>query len=213
MRTQLPFSVRSLQKQAGVSLFIALIALLALMLAALALIRSVDTSTLIAGNLAFKQAATSSANLGTEAAIADLNALQLANANPTPWDDPTHVLNNTNAANGYYANIDPLLDLKLAPHVLGTPWVNGKSKSSGAADAAGNSSRYIIQRMCRQLVATPDNTPLNSTNCLLNAARPAGDEKSDAEKAVKPSNNVTYRVTVRVTGPRNTESFVQIFIY
>ena len=45
-------------KQRGVVLFFALISLLAIMLAAVALIRSVDTSIMIAGNLAFKQAAT-----------------------------------------------------------------------------------------------------------------------------------------------------------
>ena len=42
-------------KQRGVVLFIALIALVAMSLAAVALVRSVDTATIIAGNLAFKQ--------------------------------------------------------------------------------------------------------------------------------------------------------------
>lgn len=56
-------------KQRGVVLFFALIALVAMSLAAVALIRSVDTSTLIAGNLAFKQATKNSAEAGIEAAI------------------------------------------------------------------------------------------------------------------------------------------------
>ena len=42
--------------QRGLVLFFALIALVAMSLAALALVRSVDTSTLISGNLAFRQA-------------------------------------------------------------------------------------------------------------------------------------------------------------
>ena len=45
-------------KQQGVVLFIALVALVVMSLAAVALIRSVDTNTLIGGNLSFKQAAT-----------------------------------------------------------------------------------------------------------------------------------------------------------
>jgi Tfp pilus assembly protein PilX len=66
-------------KQRGVVLFFALISLLAIMLAAVALIRSVDTSTMIAGNLAFKQAATTSGDAGTEAAINWLTTMQAAN--------------------------------------------------------------------------------------------------------------------------------------
>ena len=56
-------------KQRGVVLFLTLVALLAMSLAAVALIRSVDTSTLIAGNLAFKQSAMSSANGAVELPI------------------------------------------------------------------------------------------------------------------------------------------------
>ena len=41
--------------QSGVVLFIALIVLVAMSLAGVALVRSVDTNLLIAGNLAFKQ--------------------------------------------------------------------------------------------------------------------------------------------------------------
>ena len=52
--------------QQGVVSFIALVALVVMSLAAVALIRSVDTATLIAGNLAFKQAATASADAGVE---------------------------------------------------------------------------------------------------------------------------------------------------
>ena len=56
---QMPFKpARS--RQRGVSLFFALVCLVAIMLAAVALVRSVDTSTLISGNLAFQQSATSS---------------------------------------------------------------------------------------------------------------------------------------------------------
>ena len=70
-------------------------------LAAVALIRSVDTSTVIAGNLASKQSATTSADSGIETAldwmdgIADLTTLNSDSA--------------INAALGYYATqtLDP----------------------------------------------------------------------------------------------------------
>lgn len=44
--------------QQGVVLFVALIILVAMTLAGIALMRSVDTNVLIAGNLAFRQGAT-----------------------------------------------------------------------------------------------------------------------------------------------------------
>ena len=56
-------------KQRGVVLFFSLVALLAMSLAAVALVRSVDTSTMIAGNLSFKRAATTSGDSGIEAAL------------------------------------------------------------------------------------------------------------------------------------------------
>src|SRR5665647_88236 len=78
-------------KQHGVVLFIALIALVVLSLAAVALIRSVDTNTLIAGNLAFKQSATISADSGLETAITWLG------------NQASATLEADSAAAGYYA--------------------------------------------------------------------------------------------------------------
>lgn len=57
----------------GISLVFALLALVALSLAAVALIRSIDTSTLVMGNLGFKQETTALAEQGTQAAILWLN--------------------------------------------------------------------------------------------------------------------------------------------
>ena len=55
--------------QEGVVLLISLIVLVAMTLAAIALVRSVDTTNIIAGNLAFQQAATNAGDLGSEQAI------------------------------------------------------------------------------------------------------------------------------------------------
>jgi Tfp pilus assembly protein PilX len=80
-------------RQRGVVLFFALIAMVVMMLAAVALIRSVDTSTSVAGNLAFKQSATVSADSGVETALALLR---------TPALDTT-INSAANATLGYYA--------------------------------------------------------------------------------------------------------------
>jgi len=77
-------------RQRGVVLIIALIVLVAMTLAGIALVRSVDTSNIIAGNMAFQQSATHLGDVGAETAIAWLRA------NPI-------LLSNDNASNGYTA--------------------------------------------------------------------------------------------------------------
>ena len=67
------------RRQRGVVLFIALIVMVAMSLAAIALIRSVDTTNLVIGNLAFRQASILPANFAVEQAAAAL----FADVNPT----------------------------------------------------------------------------------------------------------------------------------
>ena len=60
--------------QRGVSLIVVLISLLIMSFAAVALLRSTDTATMIAGNLTFKKTALASGDAGTEAGITWLTA-------------------------------------------------------------------------------------------------------------------------------------------
>ena len=59
-------------RERGVVLFIALIVMVAMSLAAIALMRSVDTTSAVIGNLAFRQASILPANYGIEDAAAGL---------------------------------------------------------------------------------------------------------------------------------------------
>ena len=56
--------------QRGVALFVALIVMVAMSLAGVALIRSIDTTTSVTGNIAFRQSALLQANWAIEDAIA-----------------------------------------------------------------------------------------------------------------------------------------------
>lgn len=197
--------------QRGVALIFALIALVAMSLAALALVRSVDTTTLVAGNLAFRQAATTSADTGVETGITALTALQAANVAKNVFADTTHAMNVTSApANGYYSNMDPALNFAAA----GT-WVTGVS-SAETVDASGNRVRYIIQRMCRH-----PNEVLSVQNCLFTGAAKDNDGKEvplpsaicEGPGCPKGGQSPVYRVTVRVTGPKNTVSYVQALVH
>ena len=187
-------------KQTGVVLFIALIALVVMSLAAVALIRSVDTNTMIAGNLAFKQAAISSADSGLETAIGWL-ATKAASGGDTAFDaDDT--------ANGFYST--SAADAKTLS-AASTKLATGTQITAGQ-DTSGNTVRYVVQRLCRTTGAA------NTGSCLYGAPTdPTGTKGvKDASEAGGPSaagTSVMFRVTVSVAGPKNTLGFIQAYVY
>lgn len=202
----------SSKKEQGIVLFVALIALVVMSLAAVALIRSVDTNTMIAGNLAFKQSALVSSDRGVETALAWVETKITA----APTDLNADTL--SNADNGYYATfLTPDLD---NPAVLkdNATWTETKSAYASGADMVngtgsdGNNVRYIVQRMCRSAVA-----PV-AEQCFFGEA-----EVGTGSRGVKDTTgggaiidnqqSPMYRVTVRVTGPKNTVSYAQTFVY
>lgn len=187
-------------RQDGVVLFIALIALVTIMLAAVALVRSVDTSSLIAGNIAFRRAATSSGDSGLEGAMAWLAAQEIADQAQLPAD---RGLNNTNGLQGYDAS---LANFNITS---ADSWTDQLSASAGK-DASDNDVRYRIERMCS---ASEGIAPVKE-NCVFSDAESQTDSMvTGGQRAEKSGVSVMYRVTIRVTGPRNTVSYVQAFIY
>lgn len=190
--------------QQGVVLFIALVALLVLSLAAVGLIRSVDTNTLIAGNLAFKQSASFSADHGVETAISWLkNNPAALNANSNP--------------NGYFAGLDTGPGNNKALFAAEATWANaaravGDGISGGVETSTANNIRYIVQRMCKSA-----GTPSVANPCLYGSSTSKGGDKSRAGirggidgAGIK---SPIYRVTVRVVGPKNTVGYTQAFVF
>jgi Tfp pilus assembly protein PilX len=206
-------------KQRGIVLFFALIALLALSLAAVALIRTVDTSTIIAGNLAFKQSATSSGDAGMENAVAWLASIQAANNSVNVLNNANHPFNQDSLANGYYSSVhddsnDPAyLDLFAA-----STWGTNNSVLVGddPDPITGNTTRYIIQRMCRT-----GGQAIQSAGCLFSGALldNNGQQIKLPQEICKGAGcpvagqTPMVRITSRVTGPKNTVSYVQAFVY
>ncbi|MDD2928599.1 MAG: hypothetical protein PHY50_02110 [Sideroxydans sp.] len=215
-------------RQRGVVLFFALVALVAMSLAAVALIRSVDTSTIIAGNLAFKQSATNSGDGGLEAAFTWLATVQAANSSLIVLNDATHPFNLTCLAvraagtlstddpgcpaiiPGYHSSIDPSLDL-----TDDATWDDVNSVST-TPDGSGNTTRYIIQRACRN-----GNQPVQTAGCLFGGTAQTRDgmhvkppqAMCDGPGCPPAGQSPQNRVTARTKGPRNTVSFVQAFAY
>lgn len=182
---------RSFRRQQGVVLFISLIMLVAMTLAGIALIRSVDTANLIAGNLAFRQGATLAADAGVETARTWL------------LTQNTATLSGDSAANGYYSFTPPVASWETYD------WA-GSSKPLPAADAAGNQVRYVVHRLCA-ITGSPTGV---GNNCLTTTSAGGGQGSSKGAGAQNPSGTAVYyyRVTSRVIGPRNTASYVQTLI-
>ena len=182
--------------QRGIVLMMALIMLVALTLAGLSLMRSVDTSNIIAGNLGFKLAATSAADLASERAITALNAGSFELTADSP-------------ANGYFAAradpVDGRWDTFFA--LLET----ANNVRSAGTDSLGNNLAYVVHRLCRQVGAST--TP--GVYCAVQQAAPESSEGSSQGGGTQGLNRpsaIYYRITTKVTGPRNTVSFTQSVI-
>lgn len=202
--------------QRGIVLVVTLIVLVAMLLAGVALVRSVDTGNLAAGNLAFKQSATLAGDAGTEAA---LTWLQSAAGTSSTYTD--------NAALGYYATSQDTLDMTGNSGDASRPLVNWDNNNCNGAQnggciapapsisgGAGNTVTYIIHRLC-QSTGDPNST---SNSCRTykspnTTTSKRGELKSGDDKRFEPLPVEYYRITSRIKGPRNTISYVETIVH
>jgi len=183
-------------RQRGVVLFVALVVLVALMVAGIALMRSVDINTLIAGNLAFRQSATSAADRGIEAARTWLSTNAVG-----------ATLNSDIAASAYYANWQNWDYTASDPVIADFNWTTATDLSN---DGTGNSVQYVIHRLC-DLAGQPTTVNCVKTSAGGTAASTHG-PTGYGSAPLSATSQVYYRVTVRVSGPRNTISYVQSLV-
>ncbi|MEW5943891.1 MAG: hypothetical protein AB1710_08580 [Pseudomonadota bacterium] len=198
----------------GVVLIIALIALVAMTLAGIAMVRSVDTGNLVAGNLAFKQGATLAGDSGIEAAITWLTSV--AGTANSYNDQP---------ASGYYATSQDNLDLTSRDPARA--WVDWNFDNCGGASipaciapaapvsaAGGNTVTYIIHRLC--LSSGDPNAAGNSCanyQASSSTSPKRGELRYGDDKRFEPLPVEYYRITSRVVGPRNTVSYVETILH
>ena len=204
-------------RSAGAGLVVALVVLILMSMSALALVRSVSGGMLVAGNFAFRQAAVSAAEAGSEAAIAWLDArISLADLY---IDQPDA---------GYYAKLPDDVDVTgnaYATAKFAIDWDKDncnartgitclKASPETTEDLAGQTVQYLIHRLCRSTGSPHD--PANS--CLIYQAGSQVSSKKGqisygAASRFKSSSTVYYRITTRVRGPRNTSVFVQTLVH
>lgn len=200
--------------QSGLALIVALIALAAMSIAGIALIRSVDTGALIAGNIAFRQSASTSGDAGTEAARTWL----ITHTGSTLWND--------NPSGAYYATHQSGSDLtgNKTPADTSDDFDWSSKAFCLAKDSAGNTVCYAIHRQCN-FAGDPT---LPATDCPTDKTSSVA--KDDSKGIVRPMATyqprgtivagtsscagflVFYRITMRIAGPRNNVSHVQSLI-
>jgi type IV pilus assembly protein PilX len=201
-------------QQRGVVLILALIVLVALTLAAVALTRSVGTSNSIAGNLAFQQAATHSADRGIEEAVKWLED----NVNEaTGCSSGSAVACDQTAAGYFAARADPAADQTWADYWKAT--LTSKAKSLDKDASTSNTVHYVIHRMCETTGEANTSANVCATSpravagsCPGGTSCTGGGGRGGTGSNVDSPKQTYYRITVIVDGPRNTQSMVQAMV-
>ena len=194
------------RRQQGMALLMAIIVLVALTLGALALTRTVYTSTVIAGNLAFQRSAMLSSDLGVQAATQWLEGARDNVPLNTAKSCGVALQCSLDAEGGYRAD--------RAPDGNGvtswqTYWKNELDKYAKVVakiDDAGNKVSYVIQRMCM----TPGDPNDPGTKCVISPDD--AKRKDGGVDGPKLPPIVYYRITVRVDGARGTVHLAQAMV-
>ncbi len=206
----------------GVSLIFALLALAAMSLAAVALVRSVHGGSLVIGNVGFKQDTTRAADRAAEIARGWL----ASPGNDLAADGAT--------GTGYYAqartNIDPtgqrtsstrrmeVIDWEGVNHgsCAGNTCSGRLTPSNEVTLASGVRAQYLITRLCPNTGAV-DNAAnacaqpvtLIADPCLANG----GSNHNEGCVSTPPQQAPYYRIIVRTVGGRNTVSYTETIVH
>jgi len=207
--------------QRGLSLIFALLALLAMSLGAVALIRSVDSGTTVLGNLGFKQETVASTERATQTAVDWLAANSAA-------------LDADNTAVGYYAtaydNLDPTGQLTSNNARVLVDW-NGDTCSYASGNVSGKCTlsprtvvsgatepvtlRYAIFRLCSAAGAATGAG--NSCAAPANSGAGVANDKGSLDYS-KPApltgtaQGTYYRIVVQAVGARSTSSITETIV-
>ena len=165
------------------TMLLTLILLTVMVLGGLALARMSEIGTLANGNAAYREAAMQASEVGINTAYQAVRAVTNEELNAGSW---YWALTQAQDANGL-----PNVTWSSAPEV-----VVGKY-----------SVRYVVERACQGALPVTDalRQCLNKTISVGSTARP------DAERLDPPAAK-QFRITVRVTGPKDTQTWVQSLV-
>lgn len=221
------------KRQRGVSLIFALIALVTLLVASIALVRSVGSGSQVLGNIAFQQDTIASADLAmAEASAFIVNATTDLTTSSGAFYDGV-----AGTRSGFYANTQDTLDVtgqqrtSLATRQLVDWDLDGCKYATvgtyatcniiphdvdmSGASSSSTTARYVIFRLCAADGA------MSSTSCARasasNSQEGGGNRgecsvENDGCNRLGSSSSAYYRIIVRVVGARGTTSFTETIV-
>lgn len=229
MRSDLPILIQQDHpslKQQGVVLFFALLALAVMSIAAVALIRSVDTNALVSGNLVYRQSASMTANVVLEGITEYIAKNVVLDVSTTHHPQL-----------GYYANCsqfdtNPDAQVCDGKQLTTLTWddtnsslvpnqTDGNDEIRNGMDRQGNQIRFVIERMCNFSNAeiNAGTAATDASRCMMASSPNNGENCSHNinnmelfKRCVSSSDSPLYRVTLRIAGPKNTVTYLQSFI-
>lgn len=173
---------RSTRHQQGIATLVVLVLMTVMLYGALAFAKMTEIGTLASGNVAFKERAMQASTVGINAAFDAVEALVVVEQNVGNW---------------YFASAKPLSAEGLP---VGIDWATAATTPAiGAYEA-----RYVVERLCTQVAVTNP-----KQQCLLKQADTLQSIVPDGDPLDPPAGE-QFRITVRVTGPKNTLTFAQV---
>lgn len=149
------------------------------------LMRSTESAALIVGNTTFKEAAVRAGELGINAAFTAVTGLSAEDVNVTPW---------------YYATAQ-------VADAAGLP--SGVNWDALTRTSLGNYQvQWLVERLC---VAPLPVTDVYS-QCQVSQTQQTGSNRGGWGVSVQNDPVKYFRVTVRITGPKSTEQFIQSLV-
>jgi type IV pilus assembly protein PilX len=214
-KTRPSFNHSSMNRQRGIVMIVALVVLIALTIASIGLLRSVDTASTITGNLGVKKDLYRVSNLGVQSALQNLALIRVSNELPPASD----------ATRSYYATAALPTDVRGIPQILvnapvplipggATGWAGEFSlpvvadTGGGVTAAGGYLFRYVAERLCPfEGVSDP---AINVCREATGAASfvPAG----SFTQTLTQGGSVYIRLTLRIDGPKNSTSYFQAML-
>lgn len=197
---------RGPRHQRGVTMLFGLIALAVMMIGAAAMVRSMNTQFFNAGNLGFKRDLT---NQGERAMVQIRAAVTGTGALVTETARQSHVSGSNYRATFLASNAQGIPNALLTNTAF-----TGIGVTTNDITVAGQevTIRYVVDRLCH------NTGPADPSHCVMvDLGVPQGTSSTEINNAIYNTSGgvgsmqqqVVYRLSVRVTGPRNTQAFFQ----
>lgn len=163
-------------------MLVVLMLLSVMLMGGLSLARMTELGTLVSGNVTAKEASIQASEVGLNTAFAAVQALAGEEASSGSW---------------YFATIQPTDTFGL-PNVT---WDSVPEVTVGRF-----SVRYVAERMCTTAPVT--NT---LSQCLVKQI-PQPNSLKDGEEQIDPPNSRQFRITIRVTEAKGTQTWIQSLV-